>query len=67
MILFYDDAKIDLTLLPPDLMEEYFTWDKLVKILLDRDRHISQPYPPYDENISAYVVRQKEKYGCVPF
>ena len=31
---FTDDVKIDLTLLPLELIDEYFTWDKLVKLLL---------------------------------
>lgn len=37
LMLFTDDVKIDLTLLPLDLIDEYFTWDKLVKLLLDKD------------------------------
>ena len=31
-MLFTDDVKIDLTLLPLELIDEYFTWDKLVKL-----------------------------------
>ena len=30
LMLFTDDVKIDLTLLPLELIDEYFTWDKLV-------------------------------------
>ena len=37
LMLFTDDVKIDLTLLPLDLIDEYFTWDKLVKLLLDKE------------------------------
>ena len=48
LMLFYDDVKIDLTLLPLDLIEEYFTWDKLVKLLLDKDNRIYQPPVPTD-------------------
>lgn len=48
LILFRDGVKIDLTLLPLDLAEEYFTWDKLVKILLDKDNRIEQPPEPTD-------------------
>jgi len=48
LMLFTDDAKIDLTLLPVELTEEYFTWDKLVKLLLDKDNRIVQPLVPTD-------------------
>lgn len=48
LMLFRDGVKIDLTLLPLDLAEEYFTWDKLVKILLDKDNRIEQPPEPTD-------------------
>lgn len=48
LMLFSDDVKIDLTLLPLDLIDEYFTWDKLVKILLDKDNRIAQPPMPTD-------------------
>lgn len=48
LMLFQDDVKIDLTLLPLDLLEEYFTWDKLMKVLLDKDQRISQPPVPTD-------------------
>ena len=43
LMLFIDDIKIDLTLLPLDLIDEYFVWDKLVKLLLDKDNRIEQP------------------------
>ncbi len=48
LMLFSDDVKIDLTLLPLDLIDEYFTWDKLVKLLLDKDNRIGQPPVPTD-------------------
>lgn len=48
LMLFSDDIKLDLTLLPVDLTEEYFTWDKLVKLLLDKDNRIEQPPVPTD-------------------
>lgn len=48
LMLFSDDVKIDLTLLPLDLIDEYFTWDKLVKLLLDKDNRIAQPPIPTD-------------------
>ena len=48
LMLFTDDGKIDLTLLPLDLIDEYFTWDKLVKLLLDKDNRIKHPPVPTD-------------------
>ena len=36
LMLFWDGVKIDLTLLPLEVLDEYFTWDKLVKLLLDK-------------------------------
>lgn len=48
LMLFSDDVKIDLTLLPLDLLEEYFTRDKLVKLLLDKDNRIEHPPVPTD-------------------
>ena len=48
LMLFTDDVKIDLTLLPLELTDEYFTWDKLVILLLDKDGRIVQPPVPTD-------------------
>ena len=48
LMLFADDIKIDLTLLPLDMIDEYFTWDKLEKLLLDKDTRIEQPPVPTD-------------------
>lgn len=48
LMLFHDGVKIDLTLLPLNLLEEYFTWDKLVKLLLDKDCRIKHPPDPTD-------------------
>ena len=50
LMLFTDDVKIDLTLLPLDLLDEYFTWDKLVKLLLDKDNRIIHPPVPTDQD-----------------
>lgn len=50
LMLFTDDVKIDLTLLPLDLLDEYFTWDKLVKLLLDKDNRIKHPPVPTDQD-----------------
>ena len=48
LMLFHDDVKIDLTLLPLDLLNAYFTWDKLIKVLLDKDNRIEHPPEPTD-------------------
>lgn len=53
LMLFTDDIKIDLTLLPLDLIDEYFVWDKLVKLLLDKDNRIEQP--PVSTDIDYYL------------
>lgn len=59
LMLFCDDIKIDLTLLPLDLIDEYFTWDKLVKLLLDKDSRIKQPPVPTD--IDYHLQRPTER------
>ena len=50
LMLFDDGIKIDLTLLPVSMLEEYFTWDKLVKVLLDKDNRITWEVIPTDED-----------------
>lgn len=50
LMLFEDDNKMDLTLLPLSLLEEYFTWDKLVKVLMDKDGRVTNPVEPTDED-----------------
>ncbi len=59
LMLFSDDVKIDLTLLPLNLTEEYFTWDKLVKVLLDKDDRIHEPPVPTD--IDYHLQRPTER------
>lgn len=48
LMLFADGVKVDLTLLPLELLEEYFTWDKLVELLLDKDGRVQKPPVPTD-------------------
>lgn len=48
LMLFEDGVKMDLTLLPLELLEEYFTWDRLVKLLLDKDGRVQEPPVPTD-------------------
>lgn len=59
LMLFSDDVKIDLTLLPLDLTDEYFTREKLVKLLLDKDKRICQPLVPAD--IDYHLQRPTER------
>lgn len=48
LMLFEDDTKMDLSLLPVDMLEDYLTWDKLVQVLLDKDARIACPPVPTD-------------------
>lgn len=50
LMLFWDGVKIDLTLLPLEVLDEYFTWDKLVKLLLDKDNRVTNIPVPTDED-----------------
>ena len=43
-MLFTDDVKDRFNLLPLELIDEYFTWDKLVKLLLDKDNRIESRF-----------------------
>ena len=40
----------DLMLLPLEVLDEYFTWDKLVKLLLDKDNRVTNIPVPTDED-----------------
>ncbi|SOY30788.1 Aminoglycoside 6-adenylyltransferase [Acetatifactor muris] len=55
LMLFADGVKIDLTLLPLELLEEYFTWDKLVELLLDKDGRVQKPPVPTDVDYSSLL------------
>lgn len=55
LMLFEDDVKLDLTLLPLELAEEYFTWDKLVKVLQDKDGR--KPHPPLPTDEDYHLIR----------
>lgn len=59
LMLFSDGVKIDLTLLPLELLEEYFTWDKLVKVLLDKDGTAGQRPAPTD--VDYHLRRPTER------
>lgn len=64
LMLFTDDVKIDLTLLPLELAEEYFTWDKLVKLLLDKDNRVLQPPVPTDADYHLQKPTEKMFDDC---
>ena len=55
LMLFDDGIKIDLTLLPLEDLEDYFHWDKLVKVLLDKDNRVNWKIIPTDEDF--YIKR----------
>lgn len=59
LMLFRDDVKIDLTLLPLYLAEEYFPGDRLVKLLLDKDKCIG--HPPVPTDIDYHLQRPTER------
>ena len=59
LMMFTDTVKIDLTLLPLDLIDEYFTWDKLVELLLDKDNRIE--HPPVPTDIDYHLKKPTER------
>src|SRR5574344_3122944 len=64
LMLFTDDVKIDLTLLPLELIDEYFTWDKLVKLPLDQDNRIVKPPIPTDIDYHLQKPTQRMFDDC---
>jgi len=50
LMLFEDGIKIDLTILPIELLDEYLKNDKLIKILLDKDGLVSNLPIPTDKD-----------------
>lgn len=48
LMLFEDDVKLDLTLLPLDYADRYFARGGLIKLLLDKDGRIAFPPVPTD-------------------
>ena len=43
LMLFEDGNRIDLTLMPIDDLDQYISSDKLLMILLDKDKRIKKP------------------------
>ena len=63
-MLFDDGVKIDLTLLPVSMLEEYLTRDKLVKIMLDKDNMIKTEIVAtvYKGNIIKNLIMDCQSY-----
>ncbi|MCL2773270.1 MAG: aminoglycoside 6-adenylyltransferase [Oscillospiraceae bacterium] len=54
LMIFEDDIKIDLKILPLELLNKYLKRDKLLKILLDKDGLVPNPQIPTDEDYWIY-------------
>ena len=54
LMLFQDDIKIDLKIVPLEFLDKYLKWDKLIQILLDKDNQIKNPPVPTDEDYWIY-------------
>ena len=50
LMLFEDGVKTDLKIVPVEMTEKYLKWDKLLKILLDKDGRVPDPPIPTDED-----------------
>jgi len=55
LMIFEDGIKIDLSIIPAGLLDKYLKSDKLLKILLDKDRLVPVPPVPTDED---YWIRK---------
>lgn len=64
IMLFDDGVKIDLTLLPVSMLEEYLTRDKLVKIMLDKDNMIKAEIVPTDEDYYIKCPTERKFDDC---
>ena len=50
LMIFEDDIKIDLSIIPIELLNKYLESDKLLKILLDKDNLVTNPPISTDED-----------------
>ena len=64
IMLFDDGVKIDLTLLPVSMLEEYLTRDRLVKIMLDKDNMIKTEIVPTDEDYYIKCPTERKFDDC---
>lgn len=54
LMIFEDGVKIDLSIIPLDLLDKYLKSDKLLKILLDKDRLVPNLPTPTDQDFWIY-------------
>ena len=54
LMIFEDDIKIDLSIIPIELLDKYLKSDKLLQILLDKDELVAHPPTPTDEDYWIY-------------
>ncbi|MCY7946106.1 aminoglycoside 6-adenylyltransferase [Bacillus atrophaeus] len=65
LMLFKDDSKIDLTLIPIDQMEQYFSdSDGLVEVLLDKDSRVKNTITATDERYHIKKPTAREFDDC---
>lgn len=65
LMLFADDNKIDLTLIPIDELEQYLSEsDGLIKLLLDKDSKINKKIDPNDEKYHIKKPSAREFDDC---
>lgn len=65
LMLFADDNKIDLTLIPIDELEQYLSEsDGLIKLLLDKDSKINKKMDPNDEKYHIKKPSAREFDDC---
>ncbi|PRS09725.1 aminoglycoside 6-adenylyltransferase [Bacillus atrophaeus] len=65
LMLFKDDSKIDLTLIPIDPMEQYFSdSDGLVEVLLDKDLRVKNTITATDERYHIKKPTAREFDDC---
>ncbi|MCG8395093.1 aminoglycoside 6-adenylyltransferase [Bacillus atrophaeus] len=65
LMLFKDDTKIDLTLIPIDQMEQYFSdSDGLVEVLLDKDLRVKNTITATDERYHIKKPTAREFDDC---
>ena len=77
LMIFEDGIKIDLSIIPIELISDYLASDKLIKILLDKDGLIANPPIPTDEDYwinkpsAAFVEYEylnessEKRYACI--
>ena len=64
LMMFDDGVKMDLSLLPVSRLEEYLTWDKLYRVLLDKDGRIQKEIVPTDQDYHVKKPTPGEYDDC---